>query len=251
MSEPVPAFRNLFPPSNYPLSHLLNLFIDLYESLHCEADPSGTLQAQYQGWFELWWDYWCRNAGYSIPVFYCPTPSGSLKDPWRTVSDSDEAHYMRDFREWSTRQRNTVARYKYRRNEDAPRYFYFLPNITVCAQLRREDRSLIQQFEPWNKSGIEYSVTHARAPDPGPPVRTVPPASLLARVEPPTHATTHTTTERSRIVEPSPFFTDPGDPLYNPHDPRLRAHFRSLAHCTSHALLDQYSHRQRAIYGID
>ncbi|KAJ8291283.1 hypothetical protein OF846_005325 [Rhodotorula toruloides] len=71
MSAPDPAFRDLFPPTQYPLLRLLSLFIDLYEAL--QTDPSEAFTDAYQDWFEDWWNFWTREFGESrtpIAAFY-------------------------------------------------------------------------------------------------------------------------------------------------------------------------------------
>ncbi|BGP04031.1 Salivary gland secretion 1 [Rhodotorula toruloides ATCC 204091] len=273
MSAPNPAFKDLFPPTHYPLLRLLGLFIDLYQVM--QADPSEDFTDAYQDWFEEWWNFWTREFGglrTPIAAFYATRwwrltaddergrmcamlenyiaearrgrlephmlviPTGSCKDPWRRAPREEEQLYMRDFKTWSSRQRNAVASRKYRGGAEAPRHHYAVPNIAFCARLRSEGQSLVPQFEPWNPSGVEYSVTHARRANPAPQVAHS--SSPLPPV--PMHSSPPTST-----VDPPAFLEPPV------HFSSNLPNFRSLAHITPHNVLDRYSHRQRAIYGLD
>ncbi|BGP11909.1 hypothetical protein JCM10049v2_007829 [Rhodotorula toruloides] len=249
MSAPDPAFRDLFPPTQYPLLRLLSLFIDLYEAL--QTDPSEAFTDAYQDWFEDWWNFWTREFGESrtpIAAFYAARceaqrgrlqpsmlviPTDSCKDPWRQTSREEEQLYMHDFKSWSLRRRNAVSSRKYRGGASSSRHGYAVPKIGECAQLRSEG------FEPWNTSGVEYSVTHASRANPAPQV-----AHAFA---PPPPSPTHTLPPPP-AVDPPAFLEPPVH--FSLTGPRHPHHFRSLAHGTLN-ILDRYSHRQRAIYGLD
>lgn len=165
--------------------------------------------------------------------------------------------YMHDFKSWSLRRRNAVSARKYRGGASSSRHGYAVPKIGECAQLRSEgvrsfsppsrrsrltaipQQSLVQQFEPWNTSGVEYSVTHASRANPAPQV-----AHAFA---PPPPSPTHTSPPPP-AVDPPAFLEPPVH--FSSTGPRHPHHFRSLAHGTLN-ILDRYSHRQRAIYGLD
>lgn len=83
MSAPNPAFKDLFPPTHYPLLRLLGLFIDLYQVM--QADPSEDFTDAYQDWFEEWWNFWTREFGglrTPIAAFYATRW-------WRLTADDE------------------------------------------------------------------------------------------------------------------------------------------------------------------